>query len=340
MIAVRAGVGDTARRSVRAWQRFWFRTEPAYTVGLVRIAFGLLMTAWTLSLYPSLDDLFGPAGVVPRSPTPDFTWSLFRLLPDDRAVLIGWIVLLAASLALTVGWHSRLAAILVFVLLVSFERRNPFVMNAGDVLLRIEALFIALAPSGAALSLDQRRRAGSFWNAEVRPLWAIRLMQIQVSVIYVSTVVAKLHGETWQDGTAVAYSLRQRDLLFFTTPTWITDTLVISNVLSWGTLVIELAIGLMVWNRRWRPWVLAGGVVLHLCIFVSMAIGLFSLAVFVLYVAFIPSERSKAIADGVAARLHRHRRPAEPVKAAAPQAPTGAGRHAKPEPQPEGATRV
>ncbi|KUI32370.1 hypothetical protein AU195_08965 [Mycobacterium sp. IS-1496] len=323
MIFLRARVDGAVRQSARAWQRFWFGTEPAHTLGLVRIAFGLLMTAWTLSLYPALDDLFGPSGVVPRPPTSDFTWSLFRMLPDDRAVLIGWIVLLAASLALTVGWHSRLAAILVFVLLVSFERRNPFVMNAGDVLLRIEALFVALAPCGAALSLDQRRRTGSFRNAEVRAVWPIRLMQIQVSVIYVSTVVAKLHGETWQAGTAVAYSLRQRDLLFFTTPSWVTDTLLISNLLSWGTLVIELAIGLMVWNRRWRPWVLAGGVVLHLSIFFSMAIGLFSLAVFVLYLAFIPCERSKAIADSVAARLPFAKAP---------------GRHAKREPQPEGAT--
>lgn len=309
MTAVLARAGRAGRRGADGWHRFWFGVEPAYTVGLIRIAFGVVMTAWTLSLYPALEDLFGPSGVVPRPPTPDFTWSVLRFFPDDRAVFIAWILLLVSSLALTVGWHSRLAAILVFILVISFERRNPFVMNAGDVLLRIEALFIALAPSGAALSLDQRRRAGSFWHAEDRAMWPIRLMQIQVSVIYVSTVVAKLHGETWQDGTAVAYSLRQSDLLFFTTPTWITDTLVISNVLSWCTLAIELAIGLMVWNRRWRPWVLAAGVALHVSILFSMAIGLFSLAVFVLYLAFLPSDRAKALADAAAARLRRRRTP-------------------------------
>ncbi|TFV59175.1 hypothetical protein E4P42_09500 [Mycobacterium sp. PS03-16] len=352
MTTVLARAGRSGRRAADGWHRFWFALEPAYTLGLVRIAFGLLMTAWTLSLYPALADLFGPQGVVPRPPTADFTWSVLRLFPDDRAVFIAWILLLVASLALTVGWHSRLAAVLVFILVISFERRNPFVMNAGDVLLRIEALFIALAPSGAALSLDQRRRAGSFWHAEKRAMWPIRLMQIQVSVIYVSTVIAKLHGETWQEGTAVAYSLRQRDLLFFTTPTWITDTLVISNVLSWGTLVIELAIGLMVWNRRWRPWVLAAGVALHVSILFSMAIGLFSLAIFVLYLAFLPSERARAIADAAAAWLRRRRRPhvddiqsgditcartpptpplPEPVSASQPgPRHTAEGRHAKP----------
>lgn len=293
---------QTGGDSARAWRRFWFSYDSAYPLGFIRIAFGILMIVWTVSLYPGLHDRFGPDGVVPRPPTADFTWSVFRLLPDDNAVFAGWVVLLVASIALTVGWHSRLAAVLVFVMVVSFERRNPFVMNAGDVLLRVEALFIALASSGAALSLDQRRRTGSFWTAEQRRIWPVRLMQIQVSVIYVSTVVAKLHGETWQDGTAVSYSLRQNDLLFFTAPRWITDNLLISNVLSWSTLVVELAIGLLVWNRRCRPWVLAAGVVLHMSIFVSMSIGLFSLAMVVLYLAFLPSGRAAELADRFAQR--------------------------------------
>lgn len=303
------------RSFVRRWCGFWFGEERMYTLGLVRIAFGALMTVWTLMLYPNLDAMFGPKGVLPRSPAPDFTWSVFRSLPEDDALLVGWLILLLASIALTVGWRSRLAAVLVFVLVMSFERRNPFVMNAGDVLLRIEALFIALAPSGAALSLDRRRKAGSFWSAEKRRVWPLRLMQIQVSIIYLSTVVAKLDGVTWQEGTAVSYSLRQADLLFFPLPTWITHNLMLSNVLSWGTLVIELAIGLMVWNRRWRPWVLGAGVVLHLSIFVSMAIGLFSLAVFVLYLAFIPADRAQLIAGRLAERLTRSKpRPPRPVE--------------------------
>lgn len=294
--------------AIRLWRRFWFSEDSAYPLGFIRIAFGLLMILWTLSLYPGLYDRFGPAGVVPVPPKADFTWSVFRVFPGDSAVLAGWVVLLMASIALTLGWRSRLAAVLVFVMVVSFERRNPFVMNAGDVLLRVEALFIALSASDAALSLDQRRRTGTFWSAERRRVWPIRLMQIQVSIIYLSTVVAKLHGETWQAGTAVAYSLRQNDLLFFTVPRWFTDSMLLSNVLSWSTLLIELAIGLLVWNRRARPWVLAAGVALHLCIFVSMSIGLFSLAMFVLYLAFLPSDRAEAIACRIASSGGRRRR--------------------------------
>ncbi|MGV0644369.1 HTTM domain-containing protein [Mycolicibacterium sp. XJ2546] len=299
---------DARRRGqtvIEAWRGFWFRVEPAYTIGLIRIAFGALVILWALELKTNLYIRFGTEGVLPRPPSSAYTWSIFERYSTDTALLVGWIVLIVAAIALTVGWHSRIAAILVFILIVSFERRNPWVFNAGDMLIRIEALFLALAPSGAALSFDQRRRTGSFWSAQHRTVWALRLIQIQVSIIYVSTVIAKLRGETWQNGTAVLYSLRQYDMLMMPTPAWVTENLVVANAMTWGTLVIELAIGLLVWNRRCRPWVLAAGVVLHVSIMLTIAVGLFSFAMFVLYLAFIPPERVKAMADKLSDALDR-----------------------------------
>jgi hypothetical protein len=288
---------------ILGWRAFWFRSEAAYTLGVVRIAFGALVVGWTLLLSSDLYLAFGSEGVLPRAPSRAFTWSVFSIYTSDSALLVGWIVLLCAAFALMVGWHSRLAAILVFILILSFERRNPLIFNSGDTVIRIEALFLALAPCGAALSLDQRRRGGSFWSArEIRP-WPIRLLQIQLSIIYLSTVVAKLAGETWQNGTAVAYSLRQRDLLIVPAPSWVTDSLLISNALTWGTLVIEAALGILVWNRRWCLRVLAAGVILHLSISLSMEVGFFSCAMFVLYLAFIPPERAQAIAHGLEKRI-------------------------------------
>jgi hypothetical protein len=298
-----AEIRERGQGLVLGWRTFWFRSEAAYTLGVVRIAFGALVVGWTLLLSSDLYLAFGSEGVLPRPPSRAFTWSVFSVYTSDSALLVGWIVLLCAAFALMVGWHSRLAAILVFILILSFERRNPLIFNSGDTVIRIEALFLALAPCGAALSLDQRRRAGSFWSArEIRP-WPIRLLQIQLSIIYLSTVVAKLAGETWQNGTAVAYSLRQRDLLIVPAPGWVTDSLLISNAMTWGTLVIELALGILVWNRRWCLRVLAAGVILHLSISLSMEVGFFSCAMFVLYLAFIPPERAQAIANGLEKRI-------------------------------------
>jgi hypothetical protein len=275
---------------IDAWRAFLFRPEPAYTLGLVRIAFGALAVASTLSLLPSLFELFGADGIAPHQPMHAFQWSVFDIWRSDMALLIGWGALLVSAVALTVGWHSRLAALLVFVLMLSFDRRNPWVFNSGDVLVHIEAFFVALSPCGAALSLDRRRTSGAFWSARLCAPWPLRLMQVQLSLIYLATVQVKMTGDSWSNGTAVSYALRLEDMLLMPVPDWLRTNALLMNVATWGTLLLELAIGVLVWNRRFRPWVLAAGVLMHTMIMATIAVGFFSLAMFVLYVAFIPQE--------------------------------------------------
>jgi hypothetical protein len=284
---------------VGAWRTFWFRPEPIEVLGLVRIAFGALIIGWAISFFPDLPDLFGPEGVAPDAPTDPYMWTVFGIFPDDRALLVGWLVLLFAAVAMTVGWHTRIASIAVVVLVLSFQHRDPSAFNSGEVLIRIEALYLALSPSGAALSLDQRRRTGTFWSAQVRAPWAIRLLQLQLSVVYLSSVRWKLAGATWSDGTAVSYALRLKDMLILPVPQRVIDSAFLMNVATWGALVVELALGTLVWNRRLRPWVLGAGVLMHTSIMVTMGVGFFTPAIFVLYCAFVSPE---AIRRAIAGR--------------------------------------
>ncbi|MBJ8346150.1 HTTM domain-containing protein [Antrihabitans sp. YC2-6] len=264
------------------------------TLGLVRIAYGVLAIGWTFSLLPHLYDLFGRDGLQPQRSPVEFSWTLLSFSNSDSAILGMWFVLLAASIALAVGWHSRIAALIVFVCVLSFQRQNIYVFNSGDVLIRLEALFLFLGPCGAALSLDRRRTAGSFWSAQLRAPYALRLMQIQLSLVYVVTVHDKLTGLTWNEGSAVSYALRQADLANIAAPEWLTMNAMLMNFATWGALAIELALGILIWNRRLRPWVILAGVVLHLSILVGLAVAFFSFAIFVLYIAFIPPETAES----------------------------------------------
>lgn len=276
--------------ALAAWRAFWFRSQPAYTLGLVRMAFGAVAIGWAVSLLPDLYALFGRHGVESHQPESPYQWSVFAIWTSDHVLLIGWILLLLSSVALMIGWHSRLAALTVFVLILSFEHRDPWAFNTGDLAVRIEALFLAISPCGAALSLDQVRGAGKFWSAQQRPQWPLRLMQVQLSLIYLGSVQAKLNGNAWPQGTAVSYALRLQDMLLLPTPHWFTSSALLMNAVTWGTLAIELSVGILVWNKRLRPWVLAAGVVMHTVIMITIAVGFFTLAMFVLYLAFVPPE--------------------------------------------------
>src|SRR5262245_61033386 len=130
--------------SGRAWRSFWFQPQQMYTLGAVRIVFGALAVLWALWLLPMRDGLLDANGVTPVQPSTPHTWGIFAVWNTNAAMLIGIVVLVLAALALMVGWHSRLAAVVVFILILSFERRVPLAFNAGDDLVRIEALFLAI----------------------------------------------------------------------------------------------------------------------------------------------------------------------------------------------------
>jgi hypothetical protein len=282
------------RPVVAAWNRFWFEPTETSTLALVRIALGVVVIAWTLSLAGDLFPFFAPYGIQPSQLQTAGSWGLLALTDGDLALGGLYAALLLAAAALAVGFHTRLAALITFVSILSLERRSPFVLNAGDHLLRILALYVMLAPAGAALSLDRWRARRPFWEFPERAPWALRLMQLQLSFVYLGAVWAKVRGTTWNDGTAISYALRLTDLERFPVPGFVSRVPEISALITYSTLGIELALGLLVWNRRLRPWVLLLGVLLHLGIDWSLRVGFFSLAVFVMYVAFIPPERASA----------------------------------------------
>ena len=130
-------------------------------------------------------------------------------------------------------------------------------------------------------------------------------MQIQVSILYIAAVWAKVRGATWNDGTAVSYAFRIEDVARFPVPGFITDSLVLANLLTFGTLAVELSIGMLVWNRVLRPWVLLLGIGLHLGIDYAVRVGFFSYAVLVAYVAFVPPDVARSLILGARDRLAR-----------------------------------
>jgi hypothetical protein len=292
------------------WQRFWFAPEPTSTLAVFRIGFGLLATGWTLTQAPNLFAYYGPEGILPKAPSgPAGAWGVLELWHGSTAVVVVFVVTLVASVALTVGLFSRVAALVVLVGIISFDQRNGLVTNSGDGLVRNLAFFCALAPSGEALSIDRLRKAsGRFWEFPARAPWALRLVQIQLSIGYVSAVWHKAGDELWREGTAVSYALRMQDIHRFPTPAFVTHSVVLIELLTFGTLVLEFSLGVLVWNRAWRPWVLLAGVTLHLSIDFSILVGFFSYGMLCAYLAFISPQASERLILAVRDRAPRRRR--------------------------------
>jgi len=282
-------------RLLAAWQRFWFEPQETSTLALFRIAFGLVAVGWTASQGPNLMAFYGPHGILPHEiPDGPGAWGLLSFWHGSAAVVVLYVVTLIGSLALTVGCFSRVASIIVLLGIISFQHRNFLVTNSGDGLVRNLALFCALAPSGESLSIDRLLRDREhFWDFPMRAPWALRLIQLQISIGYLSSVWHKAGNELWRNGTAVAYSLRIQDIHRFSTPAFITHSAVLTEVLTYGTLASEFALGVLLWNAAARPWVIIVGILLHLSIDYWILVGFFSYAMFAGYVAFAKPENAR-----------------------------------------------
>jgi hypothetical protein len=292
-------------RQIAAWNRFWFQPQQTSSLALFRIAFGLVATAWPATQGPNLFAFYGRDGILPVADGPG-SWGLLDL-SDEPGVLVGvFVATLVGSVAFTLGLFTRVAALVVWAGVVSFEHRNGLVTNSGDGLVRNLAFLSMLAPCGEALSLDRwRRDREHFWEFPERAPWALRLIQIQMSVGYVSAFWAKAGNPLWRQGTAVAYSERIQDIHRLPVLDLVTQSVLATNLMTYGTLAVELSLGLLVWNRTLRPWVLLAGVGLHLSIDVSIMVGFFSLAMLTTYLSFVPPATAARVVLGVRDRSRR-----------------------------------
>lgn len=295
-------------RPLAAWNHFWFDPQATSTLAIFRIAFGFVATGWTLAQAPNLSAFYGPHGIVPTQlPTGPGAWGVLSLWHGSTAVVVLFVVTLAASVALTVGLFSRAAAIVVWVGIVSFEHRNYLIGNSGDGLVRNLAFFCMLAPTGESLSLDRFRRARDrFWEFPERAPWALRLIQIQISLGYLFAVWHKSGNALWRNGTAVSYSLRIQDIHRFPTPTFLTHSVVVTELLTYGTIIVELSLAVLIWKKSARPWVILAGLLLHLSIDSWILVGFFSYAMFCGYLAFLSPDTASHWIRVLRDRVRRH----------------------------------
>lgn len=284
-----------------AWTRWAFGPVDTAPMAALRIACGLLSLGWALSFLPDADAFLSKDGALPNVPRYEYT--LPHTFPIEHPVLV-LLALAAAAVALTVGWHTRVAAILVLALMIWVQRRAPVALNSGDTLLRIFAFYVALMPAGEVWSLDARRRAKeqvrlrmSWFGPRLpglRAPWGLRLLQVQVSILYASAVLTKLRGDSWNDGTAVGQILQLGDLQRFVVPESIATSLTASALMTYGTLIMETFLVFGLWSRRTRVYAAVGGIVMHLTIDATIAVGWFSLTLIAIYLAFLPAEQLRA----------------------------------------------
>jgi hypothetical protein len=271
------------RAAVDMWERFWFEQISTDVYRLLRTAFGVvgvlsLYGLTPVSTYWTVDGLATPA--------PNVLWLRRHLVQYGVDSVAGWMLfltLLAAFSLMIVGRWSRAAVAVAFFGSAVQSRWNPLpLFGAHAVLLSVLFPLIwadTTSPAAKPDSADER-------HGNLTAIWPLRLIRLQICVIYLSSGLWKLLADTWRDGSAMHYILNRNVFPRFA-PSYPPAVEPALTVATYATLVWELTFPLCMLNRWTRYVALSIGVVMHLGMAAFLELGPFSLVMLTSYLAFI-----------------------------------------------------
>jgi len=280
-------IGDWFVDAIDGWDRFWFTPRLPHTLGLIRIATGLMLLYSQFVIALRLSDFLGDGAWINNATilglhrgdfgAADAARSYIWHLNSPAALWINHLVTMAASACFAVGFLTRFTAPLAWFLQLMLVHRLTGTLFGLDQITTMLAMYLMLAPSGSVFSIDSylRRRMLATRTTTQFKLWlfpdavpsvaaniATRLAQLHLCVIYLFGGLWKARGTTWWDGTALWFAAANAQYQSLNL-TWIGRFPVVFSVLTHLTVFWEVFYCALVWPKLTRPLVLAMAVAVH-----------------------------------------------------------------------------
>lgn len=286
-------------------RQFWLGEADLAPLGLFRIGYGILLFNWIWQLLPNLAQLFTDEGMLPRT-------LLFAGFPGRVNLLAAagtwwpvflfWLAGLVVALMLTVGYRTRLACILAFVVVSGFEWRNPFILDGSDFVFRLVPFWLIFTAAGGRYSVDAAiRRVRGDPPSGFGPALPVRILELQIAWIYLAAGIEKTAGTTWWDGTAAYYALQLKHTFG---RAWVEPLVfnpIFQRLVSWGTLASELLFLALAFSpilhRQARLLAIVGAAMLHAGIILMMNVGNFPTIMLATLIPFLPAPFVRRLVD-------------------------------------------
>lgn len=281
---------DTSLSALAVLRRLVSRQTSPYGVGLVRALVGLAALLQVRETVMGLKVLSRP-GIL-RLPRADWP----GLLPPAgvRIYVVLWLIL---AISFSLGWHTRIAGIGLCAILAYPLMLDHQIYQNHVYLLFLMCLLLTVANSGAAVSLDSRRRGVPPTIAA----WPVDLIKVQVTLIYAFAALAKLNYD-YLSGSVIDVRIASGMGLDGGEQPLAMVFAAVAGI----TVILELFLAVGFWLRRLRPYAVCLGVVFHFSIFLALGgpglvvFGMTMIASYILFAEALPIE--SLARDGLAAK--------------------------------------
>lgn len=279
-------------RARQCWIDFWFRPEDTFTLGLMRLLTGAMLTYNLLVWGLDLQTFFGSNGVQPLDVIRDFhggrSVSFLFYVPDEWLPTVHWsCVVVAAMFCLGIG--TRVTSVLAWMITISYSQRVPVANFGLDQILGLLCMYLAIGPSGDSLSIDAwfRHRHVPLLprppKASAR--MTLRLIQIHVCVIYFWAGFAKLKGDSWWTGEALWQVIANQEYQTLDL-TWMASVPWLPYLIAHVTVAWEVFFCVLIWVPALRPLMLLMGTLMHVGIGAFLGMWTFGLIMTFAYFSY------------------------------------------------------
>ncbi|HEY9647429.1 MAG TPA: HTTM domain-containing protein [Chroococcidiopsis sp.] len=182
------------------------RSLALFRIGLALILLtDLSIRAWDITAH------YSDSGLMPRTLLREIAkpgyWSLHALSGAVGVQVVLFLLAGFAALLMLVGYRTRIATIVSWVLLISLHNRNPVLIFAADDVLRALMFWAMFLPLGACYSIDSALNTSPKKLPERILTGATIALIVQQCFIYIFSAAIKAKSPVWLDGSAVYYAL-------------------------------------------------------------------------------------------------------------------------------------
>ncbi|MGO1181675.1 MAG: HTTM domain-containing protein [Micrococcaceae bacterium] len=277
-----------APRRLWDWVYAWFTGErhADYGFAVMRMASGVLILGWLVLNIPEATRIWGPGSAywAPYRDVLGYWWPLNALEGAGTGFFMLWYgIALMLAAAFLLGFQTRWVTPLLFIFYTAINAQNTPISDGGNYFFRIMLIYLIFVDLSRRWSVDDwlRKRRGKVRKetetGTILHNLGLCMVVGQLCLVYFEAGIYKVQGGLWQDGTAVYYPIQSA---FYGTFPWLSDLITANSwvvtLVTYFTVIIQIAFPFMLFHRITRRLALIGICGMHLGIAVVMGLPFFS----------------------------------------------------------------